>query len=519
MEKNLNSSLLRGVFMSTLEKSDHALYPTINREKILPHLMKIVIWLRYHKWLLFLGITSELVYFFYLSHDFPIIRYSLELTDMGALNNYSHYGFFKFLIAFTFLFILFGFAWWETRRFHDRTTLWTILSFSSIFALTTIFVYPITAIDIFNYIVQSLVLVQYGANPMITPPSHFPSDPLMQLAGGFIDVPSPYGPLAQVIQAALVAIGGRNILLSLLLLKFSFSAMLIVEAFFVYKMLSHIAPKLALPGTLALAWNPFALFEYSANGHNDIAMTLFIILAAFALMKEHHIWALMLITTSALIKFSSLPLIPLFFIYSFIHQPTIKRCIFYSIVSIIGSSIIVLTIWAYFWAGPDTLTYLLNVTQNKLYSFSMFVQDFSSNHISFNNAELIGWVLFTICFLYAMWLSSRDFSSILKGCAITMFALLAFSATYVQVWYLIWPLALALLIPRTEVSLAAILLSYGGILVELVHTYIFPWGTLYNPTSFSIVNSIVYFVIFVSPMLLLFVFQLRQILRKIEAFW
>jgi hypothetical protein len=515
MKKNLVSSLLRGVFMSTLEKPDRALYPTINWEKILPYLTKIVIWLRSHKWLLFVGITSEAVYFFYLLHDFPVIRYTLELTDMGALNNYSHYGCFKFLIAFTILFILFGFAWWETRNFHDRATLWAILSFSSIFALTAIFVYPVTAIDIFNYIVQSLVLVQYGANPMITPPSHFAPDPLMQLAGGFVNVPSPYGPLAQVLQAALVAIGGRNVLFSLLLLKFSFSAMLIVEAFFIYKIFSHIAPKFALSGTLALAWNPFALFEYSANGHNDIAMTLFIILAAFALMKEHHIWALMLVTTSALIKFSSLPLIPLFFIYSFTHQPTIKKCIFYSIVSIIGSSAIVLTIWAYFWAGPDTLMYLLNVTHNKLYSFSMFVQDFSSNHISFNNAELIGWVLFTICFAYAMWLSSRHFSSMLKGCAITTFALLAFSATYVQVWYLIWPLALALLIPRTEVSLAAILFSYGGILVELVHTYIFPWGAFYSPDSFAIVNSMAYFVIFVPPMLLLFVFQLRQIFRQI----
>ena len=54
--------------------------------------------------------------------------------------------------------------------------------------------------------------------------------------------------------------------------------MLIISAFFIYKILSLIAPRFALPGALALAWNPFALFKFSVNGHNDIAMTLLIIL-------------------------------------------------------------------------------------------------------------------------------------------------------------------------------------------------------------------------------------------------
>jgi len=497
--------------MSILEKSEDILYLTINSENILAYLTKFIVWLRSHIWLLLLGIMSELVYFSYLLHDFPVTRYFMELTEMGALNGYSHRGFFKFLIAFSFLFILFGFAWWDVRKFQDRATLWTILSFGGVFALTTIFVYPVTAIDIFIYIVHSLIIVQYHANPMITAPSHFAPDPLMQLAGGFINVPSPYGPLAQVIQASLVAIGSRNIFASLLLLKLIFSVMLIIEAFFIYKILSHIAPKFALPGTLALAWNPFALFEYSANGHNDIAMTLFIVLAVFALIKEHHVWALMLITASALIKFSSLPLIPLFFIYSFVHQPTIKNRIIYAIVSIIGSSGLILAIWAPFWAGPQTLQPLLNVTQGKLYSFSMFLQDFSSNSISFANAELIGWALFGICFFYALWLSLRDLSHMLKGCAITMFSLLAFSATYIQVWYLIWPFVLAILIPRTEVSLAAILLLYAATLVELVHAYVFPWGTFSSTPAFAIVNSVAYFIIFFPPILFLLVSWFRQI--------
>src|SRR5205807_3958326 len=236
--------------------------------------------------------------------DFPIKHYLLELTDLGFITNHSHLGFLKFVIAFSFLFMLFGFAWWDVRKFQDRATLWTILGFSGVFTLTTIFVYPITALDIFNYIGYSLIMLQHHANPMIALPSQFITDPEINLVSQpFTHNPSPYGPLAQLIQALPVVIAGRNLLVALLLLKIMSSAMLIAAAFFIYKILTHIAPRFALPGALALAWNPFALFEYSANGHNDITMMLLIILAIFALTKEHHVWALTLILASALIKF------------------------------------------------------------------------------------------------------------------------------------------------------------------------------------------------------------------------
>src|SRR5258708_959402 len=225
-------------------------------------------------------------------------------------------------------------------------------------------------------------MVQHGANPMVTPPSQFPKDPLMQLAGWVINWPSAYGPLAQLIHALPVLIAGRNVLVSLLLFKLMFSAMLIVEAFFIYKILLHIAPKLALSGALALAWNPFALLEYSANAHNDIAMTLFIVLAVFALIKERHLWAITLITASVLIKFASLVIIPLFFIYSVIHQPTKKARISYTIKAIVVFSSIIIDGFALFWAGPQTLQRLFNLVQVHLYSFSILLYDLSSGNLT-----------------------------------------------------------------------------------------------------------------------------------------
>jgi len=87
----------------------------------------------------------------------------------------------------------------------------------------------------------------------------------------------------------------------------------------------------------------------------------------------------------------------------------------------------------------------------------------SAGGISFKESQVIGWALFGICFLYALWLCTKDFSSLLKGCCLTMFAFLPLKChTYTQVWYLIWPFALAMLVPETWLLLAAILPLYAA---------------------------------------------------------
>jgi alpha-1,6-mannosyltransferase len=512
MEKNPHFSTIRYIFTPTLEKPVSIAHDTTNKENAPAYLTKLATLLRSHIWFFLFGTISELIYLFYLLRNFPLTHYFQSAkSDMGSMSGYTHAGFLTFVIVFSFLFVMFGLAWWEAHKYQDRATLWIILSFGAIFALTTIFVYPITALDLFFYVARGLVMVQYHANPMITPPALFPHDPLMKLAGTVINLPSAYGPLTQLIQAVPLLIAGRNVFASVLLFKLMFSAMLILEAFFVYKILSHIAPKFALPGALALAWNPFALLEYSANSHNDIVMTFFIVLAVFAPVEKRHAWAMTFITASALIKFASLPLIPLFFIYSFRQQPTAKARTTYTIKAIVVFFSFMIDGFALFWAGPQTLQRFFDQIQERLYSFNVFLYGFSSGSISLDQSKLIGWAIFGLCFLYALWLSSRDFSSMLKGCFLTMFALLAFGTTFVQPWYFIWPFVFAILIPCIPVSLAAFLFLYGATLTELVHAYIFPWAGSHLQNIIVIASNASYLTIFLPPVLFLLAYRFRQI--------
>ena len=54
-------------------------------------------------------------------------------------------------------------------------------------------------------------------------------------------------------------------------------------------------------------------------------MMLFVLLAILALVYDRLVLAFALIVTSALVKFATLPLLPLFFIYGIAHQPTYAK--------------------------------------------------------------------------------------------------------------------------------------------------------------------------------------------------
>jgi hypothetical protein len=475
---------------------------------------KLLAFLHTRLLLVLVGVSCECLYFFYLERQFPLLSHYTELTDMGIINNYSHRGFLSFALVFSILFVLVCLAWWEARQFSDRATLWLILGFGGLFALTTIFVYPVAAIDMFIYIAQSLVLVHYHANPLITAPAQYAHDPLMGLAGGFITYSSPYGPLGVLIEAFPTLISGNNVLVNLLLLKALFSAILLVEAFLVYKILTRIAPPFALAGTLALAWNPYALFEYSANSHNDIVMMLFILLALWAVLEERPVLSLVMITASILIKYASLPLFPLFFAYQITRPAPWRKRLINSVWSPLSACLLfTLALFLPFWAGPKTFERLATQNQGYLASFSMFLNDFSAATISLEQAKQVGLVLFVVVFLYALFLSTRQLRGLLQGCFLVMFALLAFSVTNVQPWYLIWPFVLALLIPQVRVALIAFVLVYGAVMAELVHAYVWPWGGIQNPAIFTIMNSMTYLVIFLFPLLFLAGMQLKELFQ------
>jgi hypothetical protein len=467
--------------------------------------------LKSHLLLVTVGLGCEILYLIYLIRQFPLLSYYQDLRDIGGITGHSYSGFTMFVVVLTMLFALFGVALWEiytTRR--GQNTLRLILGFGVLFTLTTVFVYPGTAIDIFSYIAQSLILIQHHANPMITPAASFPDDPMMGLAGGLGSRATPYGPLGILIDAIPTLIVGRNLLANLLLLKFMFSTMLLIEAYLAYKILASYAPEFALVGSLFIAWNPYMLFEYSANGHNDVVFMLFVLLAILALVKDCPVLAFALIIASVLIKYTTLPLAPLFFIHSIIYQPNNRKRLLYLLKIAVTSILLVALIYGPFWSGTHTIDSLLSEDQSYISSFSTMLFEILPTHIPLSQGRLLGQVTFAFFYLYALFLSTRDRPAMLRGCFIALFFFLAFATPKFQIWYIGWPAMLAVLIPRIDKLLAAFLFTYGASLSNCVYQFLFTMmGASGDAFMFS--NDLAYLITFMPSLLLLFCFTLRWI--------
>jgi alpha-1,6-mannosyltransferase len=470
---------------------------------------KYILFLQSHLWLIIAGVACEIFYLFYFVRQFPLLSHYQSLTDIGYMQNHSFGSFAAFVTVMTIVFALFGLAWWKTYKYNDRATLGLILGFGTVFAFTMIFVYPGTAIDIFTYITQSIILVQHHANPMITPGTTYPHDPLMAMAGGLVGTPSPYGPLALIIDAIPTVIVGRNVLMSLLLLKFMFSSFIIIEAFLVYKILSHYSPKSALAGCLFIAWNPLILFEYSANGHNDIVLMLFVTLAVLALVKEHYVLACALLTASILVKYVTLPLFPLFLIYIIWQQPTYMKRVICFFQAIIVSLLLITIIYWPFWAGYNTILSLLHEDSMYMASFATLLHAISGTQISLDQSKLIGRVIFVFFYLYALFLSTRSLPAMLRGCFITLFFMVAFAVSKFEIWYAIWPVMLAVLTARREQSLAAFLLTYGASISVTMYVYIWVWMGV-NDQTVVFIHALAYLLSFAPALLLLCRFAFKR---------
>lgn len=467
-----------------------------------------------------LGIGCELVYLLYFVRTFSVLEYghSLHLTDLGGITGNSHTGFILFVLAFSVLFVLVGLAWWDTRRDErkDRAAFILVLGFGTLFAFTMVFCYPITAIDVFVYIAQSHVLVTYHANPLVTPATTFASDPLIGLAGQWGSTGAPYGPLGILIDALPTLLAGRDFFWNLILLKCMFAMMLVGCAWLVYAIVSQYAPKLALAAMLLFAWNPLVLFEYSANSHNDVVVVVFVLLALLALKKEHPVLAFACIIASASIKYATVPLLPLFFFYGIVHQPTHRRRLLY-LAEIIGiSALLIGAIYGPFWAGRHTFDSALGHDDWYLASFSVLISDVAPLHLTGENGKLIGRIIFACFYLYAFFLTRKRLSGIAQGSAIVMFMFLAFGTVKFETWYAIWGIALLVLIPNIEESIAGLLFSFGTVLLAPIFAFLWIWGGR-SGSLFGGLNTLCYLLAFVPALLFLFGEKLRQLLAKAQG--
>ena len=407
-----------------------------------------------------------------------------------------------FLLAISLLFGAWGLVCWLAGHIEQQTkTGWRrtplllggpLFGFPAVALLVMLFMYPITAGDVFDYVSQIRVLTVYHANPLTIAPSAFPGDAFLPF-NAWPGMPASYGPLWALLSALVSQPAGNHFFAAVLAQKLlSITACLGCMAF-VWLLAKQLCPERRWQAFVFFAWNPLVLFETGANGHNDALMVLFLLAGLTALLAARWYWqslALPLLVASVLVKWTGVLLIPLAVIY-LLRGGRARR---WGLAPLgLGAALTAayaLPVIAPFWDTQHAWGVLL---QANLFTASPpallegLLKPIYGSSVAGAAASLIGLGVFALVYLFL--LARLAFpgarARLEPGAQITgaqrliavshdsFFWYLALATFWFQPWYLIALLPLAALDPRPLARTRGALFSVGALLSYVV--FIFIW--------------------------------------------
>ena len=229
---------------------------------------------------------------------------------------------------------------------------WAVLLTLASAIIINVFIYPVAAQDVFNYILNSKIAYHYGENPYLVTIQTHPSEPFVH--HGFLwHAPLGYGPVWLILAGIPSLISGFRTLQATLIAFKSFNAVfLVLTALAIF--FSQKDKKSRWLALFVFLGNPLVLFEGVANGHNDAMVAAFLCLALLA--HKRRSWLdLPLVTLSALVKPFSAALFPLFFVASLVRDRTFRRLG----LGVLVSLLCVAVTFAPFWSGGSALVGML----------------------------------------------------------------------------------------------------------------------------------------------------------------
>lgn len=251
-----------------------------------------------------LGLASAVLYYRALVSPYLLTRYVAEpLLDLGKIGGYDPEAGRRYTIPLIGIWLAYLAVMALAPRVRDNRTL-VALAFGGtlVFSAILLWLYPITAADIFNYALYGLVQHR-GENPLVLPPNSIIGDPLIGYSA-WPGHPSPYGPVWQGIAWLVTAFTGERLLAGIILFKVVLVGFHLLNIFLIARIAA--ASGVARPGLAALlyGWNPLLLYETVGNGHNDIVMLTGLLLALWALTARRSApLTLPLATLAALAKY------------------------------------------------------------------------------------------------------------------------------------------------------------------------------------------------------------------------
>jgi alpha-1,6-mannosyltransferase len=409
---------------------------------------------------------------------FPLPEHYWRLHDLGGLTQWGADGLILYLLAIGGLFLLYALAWREVRHMDSGQARRIIFFFAGIFGITLLFLYPITAIDVYLYMVHAGIWINHGANPLIVSPSAFPEDPLTRFAAGMEGIATPYGPLWVMFSALPNVLAGDNLFINILLFKGLALLSFLGCAGLIWHILSKVSPGTRAAGTLLFAWNPLALLLVVGNGHNDATMMLFVLTGVWLALSPWRVASLAALVVAGLVKYTAFVLLPIALIVLIQSQSRWQDRIRSTAIALLLAGLAAILGFLPFWEGQQTFAGLSRQADTFVGSPAAFI--FLATQRLFHDAigsdHIKGALALIFGFFYLIQLirTYRQPGQWLSVSFEVMFALM-FVVSWFNTWYLVWPLALAALNHSGLVQARVALFSFTAAIGSLYYTFLWVW--------------------------------------------
>jgi hypothetical protein len=434
------------------------------------------------------AILSALIYLLVFVRSFYFIELSDQpLLSLKQVTQSDPWIVWKVAVSFAVLGGLYWIAWRAAQKARGRRAWLIVLGGALVFGVLLLFVFPYDAADVFDNIMRGRITSVYGFSPFQDIPDRFWDDPFYSyMAWRYMT--SLYGPGWELVAGLAAKFAGDSVISNVLAAKLELAAFLIGSVMLIAAILRRIAPERALAGVLFLAWCPLVLHETIGMGHNDIAMVFWVILAVWCLLKRRYTLTILALVVGASFKYLPLMLVPMAGLIALRDLTTTRARWRFLASTTIAAAALILVISAPFLNGAHVLNIDL---RGRLFTSSVpaavyfglvpaLGEETATRIVSLATASLM--------VLFVLWQSLRairdrtDLSFARSAFYVLMFFLLI-AAPWFQIWYVVWPLTIAALLPPGRSVRLAALFGTVAIIEFFVITPLFLWDRIYPGTA------------------------------------
>ena len=343
------------------------------------------------------------------------------------------------------LFALYGLACWGAAQRGPR---WLdVLPFllAALLGVALLPSYPVTSNDVFHYIMEGRIFWLHGGNPLVETPSQYSWDRYVAYSD-WLNSPAPYGPVWILSLWFPQLLPQRDPAMVVLSYKSLALVFHLLTGVGVWLLAGQLAPERRRLAATIYTWNPLLLFVTAVDGHNDVVMMFFAVLALYFAVRERWLLSLPLLALSVLSKYVTLVLVPLVLWYGWRRGSWRGRAMLglgAALAVVVGVATL-----APFWRGIDTFRALASDERTWLYvslpeTLYFGLNDIMSRQAAMDVAQAVALAIFLVPYGIVLWRLRGGGEALVLACYHAMLFYLVIASGIFNPWYITWVMALA----------------------------------------------------------------------------